>query len=296
MQRPNRGSVGGVARFAPVALGLAFGLYYVLTSPYRDAPLWVVWASFVVALTTTAGAVFPYGLDRWAELAKLLQGHTVRVRDVAARVATIVTVSLLVVVGSTRIPGAAHTTWRGVALITVPLLGGVPAAGVMEGIRHAADNASLSDTGGEEAAALIRLRQLLQRLLTAVGAVVALWTLANGAGVALARSLPAGSGHGGVTQVFPQFVVVLGAGASLVVALFYVPAATALQRRGQGLCDELFPLDDAKQASAILSLVEDRHKLEQLLGVDRGVIADLQTGLVILGPLLASAAAAFLSP
>ncbi len=41
---------------------------------------------------------------------------------------------------------------------------------------------------------------------------------------------------------------------------------------------------------------EDRSKLEQLLGVDRSIVADLQTGLAILGPLIASAAAAFLPP
>jgi hypothetical protein len=83
--------------------------------------------------------------------------------------------------------------------------------------------------------------------------------------------------------------------ASEQVALAYAPAATAFQRRGRGLCDELSPLDKADEASVILSLADDRHKLEQLLGVDRGVVADLQTGLAILGPLVASAAAAFLS-
>jgi hypothetical protein len=43
-----------------------------------------------------------------------------------------------------------------------------------------------------------------------------------------------------------------------------------------------------------LNQAEDRSKLEQLLGADRSVVADLQTGLVILGPLIASAATAFL--
>jgi hypothetical protein len=45
-----------------------------------------------------------------------------------------------------------------------------------------------------------------------------------------------------------------------------------------------------------LQVIQDaeRQRLEQLLGVDRGVFAELQSGLVILGPLLASAAAAFL--
>jgi hypothetical protein len=93
-----------------------------------------------------------------------------------------------------------------------------------------------------------------------------------------------------------QTVVIFGGAGSLLVALFYVPAATALQRRGQRLCESLFPLQDATEAADILRLTEDRHQLTQHLGADRGVVADLQTGLAILGPLLASAAAAFLAP
>jgi hypothetical protein len=34
--------------------------------------------------------------------------------------------------------------------------------------------------------------------------------------------------------------------------------------------------------------------MEQLLGVDRSALAELHSGLIILGPLMASAAAAFL--
>jgi len=244
-----------------------------------------------IALTTTAGVVFAYGLNRWVEL---LGYHTVRVRDVIARPATILTVTLLVILAGI-LRGPVPGTWHGVALYTVVLLGGVPAVGVTEGVRHAT-NMSLLGTRGEQIAVLIRLRQLLQRLLAAAGSLVALWTLALGAGAAMLRSLPAGSGHSGVTQAPPEVVLVLGGVGSLLVALFYVPAAAALQRRGRSLCDELFPLTEAEEASAILSVAEDRHKLEQLLGMDRGVFADLQTGLVILGPLLAGAAAAFLSP
>ena len=58
----------------------------------------------------------------------------------------------------------------------------------------------------------------------------------------------------------------------------------------------MFPFNEADEASAILSLAENRNKLQQLLGVGHGAFADLQTGLAILGPLLASAAAVFLSP
>jgi hypothetical protein len=165
----------------------------------------------------------------------------------------------------------------------------------MEGVRHAARSWPPSEPGGRQVAVLIKLRNLLQRLLAALGALVALWTFTIGAAILLQRSL-AGSAQGVVAGAPQQLVLILGGVGSLLVALFYVPAATALQRRGQNLCEQLFPLHEAKEPSAILSSAEDRHKLEQLLGIDRGIVADLQTGIAILGPLFGSAAAAFLAP
>jgi len=44
MQRPAGLSAAGMSRFAVVALGFAFGLWFVLTSPYRHAALWQAWA------------------------------------------------------------------------------------------------------------------------------------------------------------------------------------------------------------------------------------------------------------
>jgi hypothetical protein len=290
VQRPTVVWLAGLARHAPVGLGLAFGMYFVLTSPYLHAPLWSVWAPLLVASTTTAGAVWLYGLGRWAELSRPWR---VAVRDVAPRVAAIEGLALLVVLGSILL----GSSWRHVALLSVLLLGAAPAAASMEGVRHLAGKDSLfgaSRTKGELIMALGSLRGLLQRLLGALGSVVALSTLAVGAAAALER-LPASS-RGGALQLPPQFVLIFGGAGSLLVGVLYVPAAAALQRRGQRLCDELFPLRDADDASAILRLADDRHKLEQLLGVDRSVVADLQTGLAILGPLLASAATAFLSP
>lgn len=291
--------VGRVSLVRPVAIGLgvAFGLSFVFTSPLQNAPLWPVWASLAVALTTTAGAIFPYGLERWAELAELSKQPGVRVRDTAGRVAAIAAVTLLVTaLGSVRLFGLAWSTGRPLALLTVTILGGVPAVAVMEGVRRTAGIESAGAAKGEQVAVLVSLRRLLQRLLAAVGSLVALSTLATGAWLAPQRTVPAGSEQDIPTVLPPQFVLIFGGVGSLLVALFYVPAAAAIQRRGQRLSNELFPLDEAGDAPAILGMVESRHKLEQLLGVDRGVIADLQTGLAILGPLLASAAAAFLSP
>jgi hypothetical protein len=92
----------------------------------------------------------------------------------------------------------------------------------------------------------------------------------------------------------PQYVLIFGGVGSLLVALVYVPPWGALRHTGYQLCDEFFPMRHLNQPPAILSRAGDRQKLEQILGVDRSVLGDLQTGVAILAPLLASAAAAFL--
>jgi hypothetical protein len=184
-------SAAGVARLAPVGLGLAMAIGIVGTSAHRDAPLWPVWASLAVALTTAAGAIFVYGFDRWTELSTLLLSRTVRLRDVNAPAAAGVAIALLGVLGSVLLSALLSrptgSSWRGAALVVIAIFGGVPAAGVMFGVR---------------------------------------------------------AGRAGLR-----------------------PCRHSLPASRTGLCDELSPLDNADEASVILSLADDRHKLEQLLGV-----------------------------
>ena len=170
--------------------------------------------------------------------------------------------------------------------MSVALLGAVPAVAVMYGIRHIAGGEPTAGTRGEQAGALMALRQLLQRLLAAVGSLVALSTLALGAAFALQQNLPAGFAPGRASaQLAPQTVLIFGGAGSALVAAAYAPASTALKTWAQRMCDELFPLQEADTAAVILNQAEDRSKLGQLLGADRSVVADLQTGLAILGPL-----------
>lgn len=272
---------------APVGLGFGFGVYFVLTSAYREASLWPVWAPLVIAFTTAAGAVFRYGFRCWPEVAGY---RRIGVRGVMRRVMVVLVLALLTLVSSTVVPVLIGTSWRHVALLSVLLLGGTPAAGVMEGVRHTADAGFAGTARGQQVAALLELRQLLQRMLAALGSLVALSTLATGASLAIERSLPDGG------ALPSQFVLIFGGMGSLLVALFYLPAAATLQRRALRLSDDLFPLHETGDAATILSRAEDRHRLEGLLGADRGVFADFQAGLVILSPLLASAVAAFLGP
>jgi hypothetical protein len=86
---------------------------------------------------------------------------------------------------------------------------------------------------------------------------------------------------------------VFGAGLSVILAFTYAPAAGTLRERARALCRTVVPLTDVRPAE-LPARVEDRHRLELALGVNGGVFADLQSGVIILGPLLASGAAGFL--
>jgi hypothetical protein len=185
-----------LVRGSAAGLGFVSGVMIILTpSAARSAPLWPVWASLALALTSTAGVVFGYGLARWADLRAV---HPVRVRGVAVPIAGLLSVAALAgltglaLTVTTHRAGTGWSAFRGWALVSVALLGAVPALTVIYGIRHAASGGLAAGGMGEQTGALMALRRLLQRLLTAVGSLVALSTLALGAAFALQQSLPTG--------------------------------------------------------------------------------------------------------
>lgn len=124
---------------------------------------------------------------------------------------------------------------------------------------------------------LIRLRRLLQRLTAAMGSLVALSTLALGASVLMTKNTPR------------EFVLILGAGGSLVVGIFYAPAAAAIRASAERLIEATFAPATPANASELVGQLEQRAKLEQLIGVDRPLLAELQAAIPVLGPLLAGA-------
>jgi len=132
--------------------------------------------------------------------------------------------------------------------------------------------------------------RLLQRLVVPVGSLVALTTLATSALVALEAEC--------AFAIREQAAAVRTDLRRVRFACWsrfsMCQLGLALRDQGHRLCDELFPMECLDEASAILSRAGDRQKLEQILEVGSNVLADMQTGLVILTPLLASAAASFL--
>jgi hypothetical protein len=270
---------------ASAAAGLAIGTATAYGSFTSHTGFWLVWWPLAAALTAAAGIVCVYGLRRWHDLQVLKQ---TKLRDVVAPVLLIAVFGVGGVASPDYINGLPGSkSWSGVPVVVATLLA-APAAAVMYGVRNAASSPWPSLTRGGEVALLIALRRLLERLLAAVGALVALATLQKGALLTLQHSVGSQAG----TQPV-QFILVFGAFGSLLAGLVYVPAWAALRDRGVRLCDELLSLDCLTAVPEILSTAADRQKLEHILGADRSVLADLQSGLAILAPLLAGAVVAF---
>jgi hypothetical protein len=270
--------------------GVGLGVLLVYISPHQSAPLWSVWAALALAQCVVAGALYVYGARRWTDLVAL---RALRVRDVAVPAAALVVVFVVAInMPWLLLPRHDHGGWSSLyvqAPTTAVVLASLPLVGVLFGVRQVASGEPLPSAAGGRLALLIALRRLLHRILATASAVVALVTLQFGARAALDRSVHS------VHTVPPQYLLVYGGVGSLLVAVSYVPGWTALQRGGKRLCDELFPMDGLDEASAVLSMAGHRQSLEQALGVDRSVLSDLQTGLAIVAPLFASAAAALLN-
>ncbi|MFC4039601.1 hypothetical protein ACFO1B_14340 [Dactylosporangium siamense] len=269
-----------------LGLLVGVGVVAIYQHEHSPGPLPLVWAALAVTLGGCSGAILTYGLRRWAELTT---EHSVRVREVIWPVVAIAVCGVLAVNVTRFVPGPTGN-WHSGLLVCLAILAGIPVGMVMFAVRRVVsaepppDPAEPSpDPPGRQVAVLLSLRRLLQRLLAAEGAVVALVTFEFGAYSQIQSSPPPA-----------QYVFIFGGVGSTLVAAAYVPAWTALQHRAHLLCRELFPLDDLNDGATILSNAADSQRLEQVLGADRGILADLQNGLAVAAPLLAGAVAAFL--
>jgi hypothetical protein len=273
-----------ITRFSAPVFGFGLGLALVVTSSGRGTPPWLLWAPLAMALSTAAGVLLVYGIDRWREL--------IRLQPISARKVTPPVVVLLFGAFATNVtfllPGAAHANWRNSILATLPILTGIPAATAMYGVRWAAPAVRQIPSSGGQIAFLVGLRQLLRRLIGAAGAIVVLIVLQTSTLISLERSLDSPFGDRP-----PEYVLVFGGVGSLLIGAAYVPGWTALQHEGKQLCDNLFEVRSLTDAAAIVHVTKNRWHVEKLLGVDRTVVDDILTDLIVVSPLLASAVAIF---
>lgn len=273
--------------FVAPLVGLAVGGGLAVTAPHRSAPLWWIWAPLMVALATAAGGAVTYGVRRWNELRGL---YPVKVADVWALVAVIGVGGVLGMSATAVMPSETPSDYRSGLLVRLVVLAGAPTIGAtMLSIRRAALDGPKKPGPGEKLAFLVALQRLLQRLLAMAGLLVALVTLEFGAFMSLQRSVQQPPANRP-----PEYILVFGGYGTLLVAAAYLPGWSAIQRRGRELCDALFPMSGVDQTSELIKTASERQQLERILGTDRTLMADLQSGIAILAPLIAGMVATLL--
>src|SRR3954470_10753623 len=124
------------------------------------------------------------------------------------------------------------------------MLAAQPVAADLAGVRQLAF--AVHGTAGEQFEQLLALLRLLSGLLTALGGLAALTTLTIGAQMPLV---------GGPT---PALLVIFGAAGCVLVALTYLPSATAVGESARSLCATIAPIADL-DGSELRARVEDRH-------------------------------------
>ncbi|MFC7307030.1 hypothetical protein ACFQVC_22715 [Streptomyces monticola] len=257
----------------------AVGLTVVLTSAHRGSSAWLIWSCAAVALAAASGAAFVHGLRRWAELARLGE---VPPRVAVGPLVLVYAVSAVVLVLALR--GDVAGAWRALVLIVLAALGLAPGAATIIGVGHVvrvrADVASASP--GHQLGTLIAAGRLLQSLLTVMGGIIALLVIAEATGQRMTQ------------QSSIETTLVFGAGNSALVAVVYSPTAAKLRQRGRELVDLCHPLGTLAP-DELADALDKRARLETALGVDRTAFSDIQSNLVVVGPLLAGAASVFLS-
>jgi hypothetical protein len=272
-------AVARTLRSALMILGGAGALAIAWTNPDRGIePAWYVWATIATFLGVISGSSFGSGVARRRDVNRIQRVPSRRVLP---------TVVLFVLLAAASVPLSSifvgeALSWRGVAFAGIAIVGALPAGAALAAIRSLALH-GLDGGPGHQLAGLIALRRMLNRLLAILGSLVVLVTLVNAAG------LNWGSGP----RIPMSAVIFSGAAGTVLVALLYIPTAALLRRRCAVFVDEHFALD-AVPRSSLVAAAEERMKLEEILAINRTTIGELQSGLLIISPLLAGAASALL--
>jgi hypothetical protein len=87
-----------------------------------------------------------------------------------------------------------------------------------------------------------------------------------------------------------EVVIAYGAFGTTLVGLVYALPNHALRDEARALVRELTPLA-GKDAAVLRKELDERETLERQLGLTASLMGDLQTGVVLLGPLLAASIA-----
>jgi len=239
---------------------------------------WLIWAVVGTLLGALSGSAFGSGVARRRDVNAIERVPSWRVLPAVALVVLLAAAA----VALSRVFVGEGLSWRGIAFACLAVVGALPAGAALAAIRALALH-GLSGSAGRQLAGLLKLRRLLTRLLSILGTLVVVLTLVNAAGIGWGST-------GRITATAPVFV---GVASTILVGLMYIPTASLLRRRCAAYVDEHFDLVDVDRAG-LAEAAHERARVEAILGVDRTTLGEIQAGLVIITPVLASAAAALL--
>jgi hypothetical protein len=267
-----------VATVALAVGGGAAGLLIAWSSEHRPSTAWATWTLVVVAMSSASGASFVYGAGRWRLLTDI---GSVRARDVAASVGGMwLTAALFgVVFQAVSLPSSGKWEWRAGLLILIAGIGVLPSTSVIVAGRVVV--ADLTGGAGARYDLLVDIRRMLQGVLLVLGAIIALLVISATTAARMAGKPVVVDG------------VLFGAFMSALVGTVYLPTSAILRSRGIRLAAEIMPTNGLT-GMALAERIEQRAKLEALLGVDKTIFSDFQTNLVVLAPLITGLATAFL--
>ena len=276
-----------------VFVGVAFGTAVALTSAARGTEPWLIWAALAISLTAASGAVFGYGLARWPEIVASFRPSRRRLAAYVARAysAPLGMLTVAVVLSIATEQDASLVTGGSIRGLLLVAFAGFATLPVVAGLGAIYERARMLDGEplGERAETVLALRRLLAGLLGALGSQVTLATLALGA----APRVSADQSGADLADQPDAVVLVFGAAWSAAIAIAYAPAAGALRTAARRLCRTTVPLAGI-EAGDLPARADERHRLEQALGVEHSPLADVQSGILVLSPLLASAVSLFL--
>ncbi len=159
--------------------------------------------------------------------------------------------------------------------------GSAPAVVALSGIRSLVRALPLVSDLGPRADEYLRLRELTLGLLPPLGALVALSTFALGAAGQLSPAP-------GAAPVIAGVVLASGAIRTLLVGSVFAIPRHALRAEGRVLSRTLASVSGFDPDTVRVELAQ-RQTVESQLGLNTTLLGDLQSGLFILGPLLAAA-------
>jgi len=253
--------------------------------PFRQTASYPVWVFLVAVVCGLCPIVWSHGRGALTQLATrrsvMREALWYGACAAAVIVAYEIVVPVFVIHGPSPLP---YIKVRFVAIYVAVALAAAPGVLAMRRI------GDISLCGDGQAADLVAWRAILQSQLAGLGTLVVFGTLTTAAFRNATLEVPKAR----PADFPPEYVLLFGAGLTVILALAYVPPSERLRRRAQAVVDEMFPVPNHFDGDWQEQL-QQRRDLSAALRTDETSRNSIQNALIIAGPLISTALALLIS-